>query len=336
MFVLPPPSQTLVSGLSIPKDLRKLPDHLLIRMIVVLTASYRELVPDLSKPRVWTSFKGYVAERCQALRISDFYIRLYESDESLTRLCFQFSFVEEAKQWLIEFAEEKGYADIAVQNVATANPERLRDFFKAVVDGPLYEMFQEVDAVGDWDQIEADANHYWQEVHPSLPLDERQRAEKDAQLSAGLFLFILHNSVAVMAYGESLTSLVQRTLAGGLDADEAMCKAVRVDNGLRRHPEFAARYLAASERSDADTMRKYNLTISPLTNKIRYTGLYFLLSLLDCFGLLDRLTNAQLGDLCDHARLDKWENRIEDGGYLGRRRNEYLANKYRQLSRHSN
>ena len=337
MFTLPVSSQALVAGLPIPKDFRKLPDHGLIRMIVGLTGEYRELVPDLSKPKMWSAFKVYVAERCHALKIDEFHIRVHENPEYPIRLAFHFSFIKDAKQWLIEFAEENGYGDIVKLDVTEADPERSRALCEAFIEGPLRELCEAVDnAFEDSERIETEAKHYWQHVHPTLPLEEQRRVEGDAQIFACLFFSILHNAISVMSYGETLTSLVQKALAGGKDADEAMCKAVRVNNRFRQHPQFLVRYLSATQLSEIDFLRKYNNTATPLTYKIRYPGLYFLLSLLDCFGLLNELTNPQLLDLCDHAKLDRWENRIEDAGYLGKRRKEYLANKYRQLSRHSN
>lgn len=336
MFALPTSSQLLLTGLPIPKDFRKLPDHLIIQMIVSLTSQYRELVPDLSNPRIWTGLKTHFAERCLALRISGLYVRLYENDEYFTRLLFQYSFMEDLRQGLMELAKEAGYGDIVTQQVASANPEHLKTFLELFLE-VMKEAVQEIDvAFNDWEGIEAKAKHYWKNVHSTLPPEEQRQVENDTQIFACQLFFVMHNSISVMAYGETLTSLVQRALAGGKGADIAMCKAVRVDNNLRQHPQFMARYLLASGKGESDFLRKFNNTAPPLTNKIRYPGLYFLLALLDGFGLLEGLTNPQLLDLCDHAHLDKWENRIEDDCYISKRRNEYLRHKFIQMSMHSN
>lgn len=334
MLAIPAPSQFLIAELPLPKDFRKLPDHLLIRMAVSLTSKYRELVPDLSSPRIWAAFKAHISERCHALKINDLYICLYENDEYPTRLMFRYSFMEDLRSHLIELADENGYGDLVAQPITSVSPERLRAFFDITLD-MLQQFTQEIGNL-DWDQLEVEGKHYWEQVHPTLPVDVRQKTEKDAQIFACQFFFILHNSISVMAYGETLTSLVHRALAGGVDADISMCKAVRVNNCLRQHPHFMARYLMASEKSESDFLRRYNNTAPPLTNKIRYPGLYFLLALLDDFGLLDRLSNPQLLDLCELAKLDKWENRIEDDCYISKRRNEYRRHKYLQMSMHSN
>lgn len=333
MFTLPTPSQALVASFPVPRDLRALPDHLPIRMILGLTSKYMELVPDLSNPRIWVNYKSRVAERCQSLKIVDFYPRLYENNEYPVRLLFQFSYVDTYRQWALRLARRSGYEDVATQPVEIADPVRLRAFVELLLKR-LDRLTKRIDRFDDWDRLEATCKHYWQEVHPNLPPDEQRLMEKDCQLFASLFFYILHNSVSVMAYGESLASLVQRALAGGADADKAMCKAVRVDNSLRRHPQFMERHHQAHGESDVDFLLAYNNPATPLTNRIRYPGLYFLFATLDGFGLLDQLTNGQVLDLCDHARLEKYQNRIEDEGYLAKRRIEYLRHKYIRMSMH--
>lgn len=235
---------------------------------------------------------------------------------------------------MIEFVREMGYGDIAQQKVAEADPERLREFTVFLLNGPLQEACEDLCEVLDDADFEAKAKLYWEVEFPALPPEEQLVVIKDTGIFISFIFFCLLNIISVMAYSESLSSLFKRAIAGGEDADEAMCKAVRVDNNLRQHPQFMARYLQASQMSERKFLLKYNDSSSPLTNRVRYPGLYFLLAFLDCYGLLDRLTNPQLLDLCDHARLDKWENRIEDAGYMGKRRNEYLKRKYRQLSMH--
>lgn len=335
MFPLPTPSLAVVSLLPIPKDLRNLPDHELIRAIVTFTSQYRELIPDLNKPRQWAGFKAHLAERRQALNIVEFSNHLYELDEHPLRAMSHLSCVKEVQKFMFAFADELGYGDVARQQVADADPERLREFFRMFLNGPLREFCEGFnEAFDDWEHVEENARRYWEEEFPALSPEEQQVEVKDTQILAGVIFFIVCNTIAVMSYRESMTSLVQRALAGGEDADDAMCKAVRVDNNLRQHPKFMARYLQASERSERKFLLMYDNPASPLTYRVRYPGLYFLLAFLDCYGLLDRLSNPQLLDLCDHAKLNKWENRIEDEGYMAKRRNEYLKHKYRQLSMH--
>lgn len=338
MFILPAPSLAVVSELPIPKDLRQLPDNFILRAIAKSVADYPGLIPDLNKAPKWTAFKAFIGERCDALKITDFYIHLYENDEYPFRLLFQLSFMADAQQMLIELAEETGFGNLARQKVDEADPERLKTFMQTVVGEFLEELSESIDTADDWDQVEAEAKNYWSEVHPTLPLEEQQRGERDCQFTASLLLYFLHNTISVMAYGESLSSLVKRAIAGepGEEQDRAKCLAVRIDNNLREHPKFKERYLLATRKDDADFLRAYNNTTPPLAGGVRYRGLYFLFSILDCYGYLDRLSNRQVLDLCDHAKLDRWGARIEDESYLRKRREEYLRHKFVQKSRHSN
>lgn len=314
-------------------DSKRPMNHLLLQMIVAMAGRYRELVPDFSNQRIWSGLKSHIAERCDTLKIADFYPMLYESPSHPLALMHKLSWAKVFRRLMIRKAREAGLGDIAKQSVHLASREQLRSFFELVLV-ETQEVVDGLDALDDLEAVKAAASAYWQDVHPFLPLWKQRQVERDAQYSASLYLYMFHNAVAVMAYGESLSSLVHRALMGGDDADTAMCKAARVADSLRRHPKFMARYLAAAQYSEADFLRRYNQTNTPLTNKIRYPGLYFLLSLLDSFGMLDRLSNEQLGYLCDRAKLDRWENRIEDVGYLGKRRTEYLRHKSIQMSMH--
>ena len=236
MFPLPAPSLAVVSLLPIPKDLRDLPDHELLRAIVSFTSQYRELVPDLNKPRQWAGFKAHLAERRQTLNIVAFSNHLYELDEHPLRAMSHLSCVKNVQEFMFAFADEHGYGDVARQQVADADPERLREFFRLFLNGPLRELCEEIGGVfDDWDQVEENARRFWEEEFPTLSPDEQQVEIKDTQILAGVIFFIVCNTIAVMSYRESMTSLVQRALAGGRDADDAMCKAVRVDNNLRRY-----------------------------------------------------------------------------------------------------
>lgn len=325
MLVLPSESQALLTELPIPGDLRVLPNNILLHFIVSMTTEYRELVQDLSKPTAWSKMKKLFSERCEALKIGN-YVSLYEHPDRFISLAMKVSFVEDLKEIIASVAKENGLEDIASQSIENADPERLKAFTELALEAIMnwvVETDQHIDATD-----ETSVEDYWKNTHPKLPLEEQQKVEKDVQISACLFMFGFHNAISVMAYGESLSSLVQRALSSGPDADLAMCRAVRVDNTLRHHPKFMERYLIATSNSDKRFINQYNLTSSPLTNKIRFPGLYFLLSLLDGFGILGQLSNPQLLDLCDHANLDRWENRIEDAGYMAKRRSAFIQHKF--------
>jgi hypothetical protein len=340
MVILPNTSLALLSRLpltrsSIPKDLHHPLQDVLIELIVLLTSRYRELASDLDQPSKWTKFKAFEAERINALKIGERYRDLYTTSDQVTTLIPQLSFMKVLRWEVTRLARANNLGGIVSQPVESADPEQLHDFVEMVMQ-IVKEAIEEMEDEVDWDAARKEWERYWREEVPALPLRKRIRVERDAQIFFCLYLYVLHTAVSVMAYGETLSSLVQRALAatGSKESDDAMCKAVRVESALCDHPAFNDRYLVARRNGETDFLFHYNNTATPLTYTIRYPGLYLLMSLLDAFGLLDRITNEQLGHLCDRAKLDRWENRIEDATNLGKRRKEYQAKKFRKMSTH--
>jgi hypothetical protein len=140
------------------------------------------------------------------------------------------------------------------------------------------------------------------------------------------FLFAtLYNYIAMMVHGQKLTTLVPLALQGD---KEAFCKAVQIDkNLLTGHPYFRETYerLPAGGSEDRNFYRTILSHQSrPHTNsKIKFPALYLIFAVLDGFGWLDKFTASEVLDICDEARLDRYQNRIEDEGYLTKRRIEY-------------
>ncbi len=326
MLFLPPNLQSLIAELAIPDDLRELPpSNLLLQFIVHMAAEYRAFVPELNFQKNWSKLKARFAEQCKALKINN-YITLYEHPENLIPLALNVSFLADYKEAITKTAIDRGFTDLLSKSIENAEPERVKALIKIVIEESISWAQEFGQAM---DEIDTDsAEDYWKNIHPNLPIEEQRKVETDAQILTSVFLCGFHNAISIMAYSESLPSLVQRALSEGPDADIAMCKAVRVDNTLRQHPKFMERYIRATNDSDTSFLNRYNLTSSPLTNNIRFPGLYFLLSLLDAFGLLKQLTNSQILDLCDHARLDRWENRIVDTGNLAKRRAAFINHKF--------
>ena len=326
MIALPPSLQAIIADLPIPDDLRVLPsNHLLLQFIVNMASEYRALVPDLDNPKVWIPLKARLAERCHALKIND-YITLYEHPERFIPLALKVSFLADFKEVVTQKAIDHGYEDLLTQSVEDSDPQRVNAFTKIVLEAAMVWMVEVDQAIDDNDT--AAIEDYWKNIHHTLPIEEQRRAETDAQVFTCVFLYGFYNAVSIMAYSESLSSLVQRALSDDPQADIAMCRAVRVDNALRQHPKFMERYILATNESDTSFIDRYNLISSPLTNNIRFPGLYFLLSLLDGFGILEHLTNPQILDLCDHAKLDRWENRIVDPKNLAKRRLAFTEHKF--------
>jgi hypothetical protein len=329
MFALPPIHQQLLAGIPFPKDFRVLPDHFLIRTAVYFTNELRGLVPDFTTPKTWRKFRAYVTERRSSLKIGLLCTKLYEDESYPMNAFFHFSFMEEIRQEIEVFAKENGYGDLEGKDVANCDQERLREFLQLFMDCPVQGVCKQlVEKEITETDIEA-GKRFWEKVFPRLPLTAQATVLKDSGIYMALMLFFMHNSVAVMAYGETITSLFRRAVAAQDGSDDAMCKAIRIDSGLSEHPVFMARHQRAIQEGDESFLRRYNNTASPLPSKIRYPGLYAMFATLDAFGMLHSMTALQLLDLCDHAKLDRWENRIEDVGYVTKRRLEYLANKFR-------
>lgn len=336
MFPLPTSSIALISSLPLHRGLQDLSDNFVLKLVTVIASEYPGLVPELNKPNDWHAFKVKTSEQCKRLNISDFYRLLYENDEYATRLVSQFSFASDAHRAIIDQAEMAGYGDVAQQRVSEADPERLRGFMTAVAAPFIEKLVNDIED-DDLDALAREGNDYWLNIHPGLTTEERKRAELDALLFNSLYLFALHNAISILAYGVSLSSLVQQAISGDPSPkrDNAICISSRIDNNLKEHPVYRERFMLASMEGDEKFLRAYNNTTPPLASGVRYRALYFLFALLDSFGLLSRLSNRQLLDLCDQAKLDRWGNRIEDEGYLAKRRREYEDRKFSQKSRHS-
>jgi hypothetical protein len=318
MIVLSDKLRTLMASMPIPKDLRHLPPNGMLQFVLFITPQFLEILPDFSDSQQWSKFRLLVSERINALKIKDAYFSLCEKPELQIYMFSKLPFSNEVQELILELSEELGYADLMSQKLSEVDPERFANFSERVIR-------HVIDSFGgiDFDDLLQRGREYWNGTYPTLSPEERLKAETEAQYTACVFFSMIHNALSVVANRESLSTLLQRALSDSVNADEAMIRVVRVDNTFRQHPQFMARYLKACEEADSKFLNGFNKLSPPVTGKILYPGLYFLFSLLDDMGLLDKLTHPQILELCDHARLDRWESRIEDANYLGRRLKEY-------------
>lgn len=333
MFALPQASQALIISQPIPGQLIELPQIPLLHILVLFTRDYRSILPHLANPRGWQGFRSFMEERTEAWKVMDFCHRLYEDDEYPVRAMFGLSIAQDIACLVGERMAELGHPGLARQRVEDIDPDLVKQIGAELMEC-CWEFCKDFEATPITEAFIARQERYWREVHPRRRPETRRRIEQDLQIFFGVFGNFFFNAIGVMACGESVSSMVQKALAGGPDADQAICRAVRVDNRLRQHPAFHDRYLKAARDGEALFLRRYNDFRSPFTDKIRFPGLYFLLALADGLGVLPSLTNAQLLDLADHAELHRYENRIEDAGYMGKRRNEYLRRKFQRMSMH--
>ena len=126
-----------------------------------------------------------------------------------------------------------------------------------------------------------------------------------------------------MVHGRKLSTLVPLALQGD---QKAFCKAVQIDrNLLTGHPYFQDTYarLQTGENPNFLNAVLTHIKRSPIQGRIEYPALYSLFATLDTFGWLDDFTASEILDMCDDARLDRYQNRIEDENNLVRRRKEY-------------
>ena len=157
----------------------------------------------------------------------------------------------------------------------------------------------------------------------TLSETEKAKAIEQAQFLYQFVFSSIHNYFSIMVCGEALTSLVPKAIQGD---DEALCKAVKIDRNLiTSHPYFIDRF----QRAQTNGERKFleNLarpqTTPGLIGKISYPGLYIVFAMLESIGWLDGLKHKEILDICDRAGLDRYQNRIEDVGYLTKRLAEY-------------
>jgi len=158
---------------------------------------------------------------------------------------------------------------------------------------------------------------------------EAQSSEKkaaDIQSIQYLLIFfysIFYNSLSLMVHGQKLTTLVPLALQGD---KESFCKAVQIDrNLLTGHPYFRDTYARLQSGDDKDFLDAvlYRIGNPTTRGKIRFPSLYMVFATLEGFHWLDEFTASEILDICDEARLDRFQNRIEDENYLTKRRIEY-------------
>lgn len=271
------------------------PDKELAKRLVVQWASeYVQLFREAQRPQGWRLVARGVDSLRKSWRI-DGYVALYDSEIRLYN-CFMVGALG------IEGARQLG------AYLQSLPPHELQseanEFTRFVTENPewLDEAFPEEPA-----KLQRVVEGF-----RAMPVDEQAEMAKRVQflICAGLAFF--YNAISVMVHGEKLTSLVPKALDGD---QEAFLKAVHVDKTLlHAHPRFKERYEEAMVNGDAGFLRNlgYRLGASPTKGPIRFPGLYFIFAMLEALGWLDELRHEEILDVCDAARLDRWQNRIED------------------------
>lgn len=227
------------------------------------------------------------------------YVLLYEDQKKIDVCLFLFLMGKEGlKQWnddLNELSPE--------EQIATAH-----QFAQELLDDES----QWLESIlGQFPQADEDI------VKAKAQFEAMSREEQVWLTERATFLYLhilsaIHNYFAVMVTGEKMTSLVPKAMQGD---EDAFCKAVKIDRNLIiYHPYFINRYQEAQANGERGFLRRLavNQTSPNLLGKIRYPGLYIVFAMLDSLNCLNDLTANEILDICDAARLDCWQNRIED------------------------
>lgn len=256
----------------------------------------------------WIQLPSELAILRANLRIED-YVRLYD-DPRRIGVCILLAFAEPGE--LHAWGMELGSLTVVEQEQA------LEEFADSIS-----EVNREIDRVFVWPRTGAERLKVKRDFE-ALSEDEQKSALRTGAFLWSAFLAGFHNILAVMIHGEPLTTLVAKAVAGD---DASFCKAVQVDRQLyTHHPYFRRRIELATQNAEASFLRdvSYRLQAPSAKGKIRYPGLWTVFAILDTLGWLDgSLTAEDILDICDAAKLDRYENRIEDALYVSKRLRHY-------------
>jgi len=274
------------------------------RLVVQLLPEYMEVFREAQRPEGWRKVAETFGEIRKRLNI-DGYVALYD-DERRLHGCFAYF-------WL----GAEGVKELA-NELNGASPEEL---------GKFVEDFAADCLENDWaDELFPDSPQREAELRAqfeALPPEEKAEAIKRGQYLYSFVIAFFYQSISVMVHGEKLTSLVPKAMAGDRDA---FLKAIHIDKALlHAHPWFKDRHYAAQCKREDILLRDvgYRLRAAPTRGRIRHPGLYAMFSMLEALGWLNDLRHEEILDLCDEARLDRWQNRIEDVNYLTKRLGGY-------------
>lgn len=284
-------------------------DKELTREVIVSTAPmYVELLRELQSKGGWVRLPEKFEALFRRLNL-DNYVVLFD-DERYIGVCFAFFLMG-----------QQGFKDFNAELEAMPPEEQAeaaRTFLMELSDEENQQWMDDI--FPDTPEQEAEVQARFQ----ALSEEEKAEATKRGFWLGGFFFGWFYQHLALMLHGQKLTVLVAQAKAGD---EDAFCKAVHIEPRLlKSHPYFQARYEQARDAQETDFLKRigYRLANPGAPGKIRYPGLYVVFAMLETMGWLDEgFTHEEILDLCDAAGLDRWQNRIEDVGYLTKRLNEY-------------
>jgi len=284
-----------------------------------LTPQYAEWIIDLQKSKNQNFFDREIANIQNNLGN---YVLMYDDERKIGRALF------------LALLGDEGFKEFNSE-IESLSPKEQQEWLDEIAsnDGKEFiEAFSEIEIPStpeEWETARAE--------NAKLPEVERNLLAKRGTYFWCFIFTSFFNTLSLMVHGARLTSLVPQAIAGD---DEAFLKAIQIDRLLLiHHPYFRGRKFRAQDEADKEFLTKifYREANPILRTKIRYPALYMLFGVLDTFRWLDDLKHKEILNICDDAGLDRYQNRIEDVGYLTKRLTEYRdLQKTGGMSTHSN
>ncbi len=242
--------------------------------------------------------------------LGDSYVVIYDSEPRILACLLKFLFPEDTIEKSKEFDAE----------LAAISEEEKLELIDSALDELLSEDSQPFDTFSS--KID-EGREAAQEASEALSEEEKEAILQQVSFFLTFFYAYFYNHIALMVHGQKLTTLVPLALQGD---QGAFCKAVQIDrNLLTGHPYFRDTYASLQTGENPNFLDAITSYINrpPIQGRIRFPMLHMLFAVLDGFNWLDNFTANEILDLCDDAKLDRYQNRIEDANYLIKRRLEY-------------
>lgn len=271
------------------------PDRETVVALVIQTLpQYLEILDDCRDRESWRAIAQRFGTFIKRLKIEG-YVHLYEDEKNI------------AGALLMALLSKKEQAELAAE-INAASPEEQQEMMREWARSG-----SELDQLSDkLLPTDPELIRKQRKAFEKLEGEERAEAVRRSQYLLGSAMAWLYNVLAVMVFGERMTSLVPKALAGD---KEAFARAVQIDKNLiHEHPEFREIHRKATIENDADFLGKvgYRLAAPVTRGRIRHFGIFMLFAMLETLGWLDDLKHREILDICDAANLDRWQNRIED------------------------
>lgn len=259
----------------------------------------------------WVKMPAHLELIRKNLGIGEIYVRTYEDENRIWSCLYRGVFPENTVEELKKLDEEF---------VALSEEEKLALFEDDAVASFSNELDISLDDI--FPKTEEDKETA-RKLFDALSEEEKKTAAYRAAMFVVFFYAYFYNLLALMVHGQKLTTLVPLALQGD---KEAFCKAIQIDrNLLTGHPYFRDTYARLQMGEDKDFLDSilYRIGNPTTRGRIRFPALYMVFTTLESLHWLDDFSASEILDLCDEAKLDRFQNRVEDENYLIKRRNEY-------------